>query len=143
MAQSTLTQGPGTLVRDALALELLDSTLAAEATTNPNAGDGWVDAQWPVEVAVYAVTGTVTGTGVTCDIAIQAADLADGTGLVTLGKFATLTEASDDVTKVLRISPSGKKFLRAQVVTAGTTPSVPLVVTVRETHDRVTKTTTA
>lgn len=121
---------PGTLVSDSLAAELLNTTVASAGTVNGTA----VEVPYPAEVAVELATGTVTGTTVTFDVEIQGADDSGfTTNVVSYGRFATLTEASDNVTRYLEARVY-KRYMRARHITAGTTPSVPVVIKVREPH---------
>ena len=118
--------GPGTFVADALAPELFDGTEQTSST------DGsWVEVSRPEVVAVWADTATMGGTGVTVDIEIEAADDASGTNAHVVGKFDTLTEASDDELHTI-IVESYKPYMRARSVIAGTSPSSYVTVTVRD-----------
>lgn len=130
MAQSSLTPGPGTLVRDALA-----PTLASLTNATADVTGSWMDVEFPHDVAVFWEGGAIAGTGVSVDIQIEAADDAAGTNAVVLGKFATLDENDDNATKVLEVY-GAKKYMRAVVTIAGTSPDVTGDVVVREKHDR-------
>lgn len=130
MAQAFLGPNSGSLVRDALAPELVNETALAASQD-----DAWVEVQRVGPVAWFAVTGTVTGTSVVCDIEIQGADDNVGTNTVSYGKFDTITEADDAATRVLETNVF-KPWVRASTVISGTTPVIPVVVTGRQIHDR-------
>lgn len=126
MSQATLTPGVGNFVADALAPELLDGT-ALTAT-----GQGsWVEVDRPRIVAVHLETGTVTGTSVECEVTIESADDSSGTNSVDHGTFTSLSEADDDVDRFL-VAEVWKPYMRASYVIAGTSPDVPVTVTVRD-----------
>ena len=104
--------GPGSYVADALAPELLDGSDLSST------GQGsWVSVSRPGVVAVELVTGTCTGTGTSFDLAIEAADDASGTNAHAIGKFATLDQDDDDVTKVIT-AETYKPYVRANYVIA-------------------------
>lgn len=130
MAQAFLGPNSGSLVRDALAPELVN-----EAALAASQDDAWVQVDFIGPVAWHAVTGAVTGTSVVCDIEIQGADDNSGTNTVSYGRFGTITEADDSETRVLETTVF-KKWVRASTVVAGTTPVIPVVVTGRQIHDR-------
>lgn len=130
---------PGTLVSDSLAPQLADGSNIT-ATANGTA----VEVPYPGVVAVELVTGTCTGTSVTCDVEIQGCDASGfGSNVVSYGRFARLTEASDAVTKVL-IAEVRHRYMRAVYTVAGTSPVLPITIKVRDQHyKQVTATRTA
>ena len=134
MAQASLTRGVGTWVADTEALVLLNgSDVDATGTGGPAPGDDtWQEIFHPGVVQVEAVTGTCTGSSVVCDVSILAADNVDGDNPVVLGKFETITEASDDETRRIVVEILNKPFLQASYVVSGSTPVVPLTVKVRD-----------
>jgi hypothetical protein len=127
MAQASLNPGVGTFVKDMLAPELQDGS-----NVTATANGAWVEVNRVWECVVVLETGTVTGTTVVCDVAIVAADDSSGTNPVTIGEFVTLAEGDDDVTKFLyaRIT---KPWVRAEYTVSGSSPVVPLTITVRDT----------
>lgn len=126
MSQLYLGPGPGNTVEDTLAAELLDGSNITAT------GQGsWVKVNRVEEVVAVLTTGACTGTSVTCDIEVEAADDSSGTNTVSLGKFDTLTEASDSVEKFLPLRVF-KPWIRASYVVAGTTPVVPATLKVRD-----------
>lgn len=130
---------PGTLVQDASAVELYDGTITSKTTTNGT----WKESGLPGEVSVELVTGTLSGSAATIDVEIQGADTNGGTNTVTYGRFSQLTEADGSLTLYLQARVY-KPYVRAVIITGGTTvTSVPLVVTLREPHDRRTVSRTA
>jgi hypothetical protein len=124
----------GTLVRDALAAELFDATVASDTTTTGTA----VHVAHPHLVGIEAV---VSGSGIgSLDIEIQGADNSDfDEGVVSYGHFDAIADAD---TRFLNAYVA-KAYMRAVVVSTGTTTDADIVVTVREPHDRRTPSTTA
>ena len=132
MAQSTLTPGPGTVVRDAIAPKLVDAL--STPLTATQAGS-WVEVPFPKHASIELVTGAVADAGVQVDVEIFAADDSSGNGQVSLGRFSALTDADDNVTRWLDVV-SHKRYMKADVtISGGTSPSVALAVTVRNMHD--------
>ncbi len=130
---------PGTVVRDALAPNLVSgATLTSAGTTNGTPYEiGWVG-----DVQFELVPATVSGTSPTLDITIQAADdSAFTTNVVTIGRFS---QANNTNVKQLN-AYVGKRYVRAVVVVGGTTPSFAgTTLTPVPKHDRrVRNTTTA
>lgn len=130
---------PGTLVSDSLALSLHDGT----AITASGAGSaGWVECDWPAGVAqVEAVIGACTGTSVFAYVQIQGATDSSGTGKVVMGVLGPITDTSDSATYRVPVYMD-KKYVRAYVYAAGTTPSVTPTIVLREKHYQKTATTT-
>lgn len=126
MAQASLNPGVGNFVADALAPVLADGS-DIESTGNGS----WVSVDRPWDVAVVMDTGTVTGTSVTVDVEIQAADDASGTNTVVLGSFATVTDADDDEERIL-VTQTHKPYMRYAATVSGTSPVAPLTITVRD-----------
>jgi hypothetical protein len=124
MSQGFLGANPGTTVKDALEPELHDAAVVASVTGS------WVEVNFPMEVVAVAEVGAVTGTGVTVDIEVQGADDASGTNLVSYGKFDTITESDDNEDRVLSIS-AFKRYVRVDIVAAGTSPSAAVRVVLR------------
>ena len=79
-------------------------------------------------------TGTVTGSGVTCDIVVEgASDSGFTTDVVQYGQFGTIDESDDDI--VLGLTTYiDSRYLRVNATIAGSSPSIPLVVSAREPH---------
>lgn len=136
---------PGTLVRDSLAPSLAAGlTLGSAASSNGTA----VEVDKPGDVRIFVANGTVTGTTPTLALVIQGADdSAFTTNVVTHGSFGASSgtaAAQSNVTRVLDIR-SDKQWMRAQAVTAGTSPVyTATTILVRQGDDRrVPKTDTA
>ena len=120
---------PGSLVRDDNAAQLLDGTALTTTTVG-----SWVNAGHVHEVLCELVTGTVTGTTVVCTVDIELADDGSATGLTQLHSFTALTEADDAVTRTMPLYVN-QGWIRASATISGTTPSVPVTVTLRLPHD--------
>lgn len=125
MPQAFLGSNPGTNIKDALEPELNDST--AETASDTGA---WTEVNFPGEVVAVVDVGAVTGTSVTVDIEVEGADDDSGTNAVSLGKFDTITDASDDEVRILALR-GWKRFMRADIVVAGTSPSAVVPVVLR------------
>jgi predicted secreted protein len=138
MGVKTKPPGPGTYVQDALAASLYNATISSATTTNGS----WVEVEFPHDVAVEVVTGTLTGASATIDIEVQGADTNSGTNTVSYGRFKRLTDADDVVRRVMQAKVY-KKWMRVVIITAGTVTSFPLTIKVREPRDQVTSTTSA
>lgn len=123
--------GPGTLVRDALAYELLDATVTG-------ANDGAHTAvlvSRPGRVAVFLETGSVTGSTPTLDVELQGADnSAFSEGVVSYGAFPQIGD-EDNAEYVLEATVF-KPYMRVVTAAGGSNPSFPVVITVRTQHDR-------
>jgi hypothetical protein len=134
---------PGTLVRDALAPNILaGATLNAAGSTNGTI----VEVVHPREVAFILETGTVTGTTPTLTLTIQGSDSATfASGVVTYGTIVlTGTTAAQSNTARQVQAYAALRYLRATVVLGGTTPVYTgSTLTPRMEHDRRTKATTA
>jgi hypothetical protein len=144
----------GTYVRDALGADLFAASGASYVSGSaPTLGSAATstapihDLHYPGWFAVSLVTGTVTGTTPTLDVNLEASDsatFADTTALptVSLGRFERFGD-EDNATKHMRFY-TNKRYVRAQVITGGTTPvftgTTAKVVPV---HDHVSKSTTA
>jgi hypothetical protein len=109
---------PGTVVRDALAPNLaVGATLNAAGTTNGTV----VDLGEMHEVQIELATATVTGTGPTLNVELQGSDSPTfATGNVSYGRFAQVGD-EDNIRRQLQVFIS-KRYIRAVVVVAGTTP---------------------
>lgn len=123
----------GTFAQDKLAIVLLDDdALDADVT-----GDA-VESGKPAEVRIELVTGDVASTASdTLDVEIQGADNeAFDEGVVSYGKFSTVTGTDDDVTRYLQARVY-KPWIRAvaTVVDDSSSASFPVTVTVRTPHD--------
>jgi hypothetical protein len=128
---STGLLGPGTLVRDAIAPELLDATI----TTSNDGAHSAVEVAHPGEVAIFAVTGTCSDDSATLDLEVQGSDSSSfSSGVVSYGRFAQIAGTEDGSTFVLEADVR-KRYLRVVSVATGTA-SFPVVVTVRTKHDR-------
>lgn len=122
---------PGSLVRDALAPTLLNSTnLTATATGTA------VEVNRPTNVKAYLkVTGTVSGTSPTLNVELQSSDDATfATGVVSHGRFAQVSSTNQD--RFLQADIQNR-YARAVATVAGTTPSFgSVVLTLEEEHFR-------
>jgi hypothetical protein len=116
---------PGTVVRDALAPDLLDGLDLDDAGTETGSS---VELVWPAEVAFALETGTVTGTSPSITVTIQGSDLANfaaqGANVVTVGSFGTTsgTAASQSDRQYTFSTYVDKRYVRAVAVVGGTTP---------------------
>lgn len=112
------------LHNNSAALLLISPQTIASATTTNGTG---------VDISSYEgvgkatlMLGSVTGTSVTIDVNIQESDTVGGT-YTTVTSFTQRTDASDNIIDEISVDlRSRKAFIRGQVVTAGTTPSVPI-----------------
>lgn len=108
---------PGTVVRDALAPNLLTgATLNAAGTTN---GTLW-EAEWPEHIQFELVTGTVTGTTPSLTVEIQTAENSSFTG-GTVSTVGTLVATTSSQTVAFSTHVDAR-YVRARVIVAGTSP---------------------
>lgn len=131
---------PGTLIQDANALNLATgATLNAAGTTTSTVQE----LPYSGKVAVKLTTGTVTGTTPTLNVEIQGSDSATfASGVVSYGRFASVGD-EDNVSRYLSIYHD-KRYIRASVVVAGTTPVFTgTTITPVPPHDHRTAATTA
>jgi hypothetical protein len=135
---------PGTLVRDALAPNLLaGATLDAAGSTNSTV----VQLDKPEDVTFVLETATVSGTNPTITLTVQGSDVAGfGSGVVTFGTLAITTgnaAAQSDVIKQITTYVN-KRYVRVTVALGGTNPDYSdATLTPRQKHDRRTATSTA
>jgi alpha-D-ribose 1-methylphosphonate 5-phosphate C-P lyase len=125
---------PGTVVRDALEANLLTgATLNAAGTTNGTA----VEVLWPGDVQFYLTTATVTGSSPTMTVLIQGADDSGfTTNVVDIGAFDAVGD-EDNAVKQLGSLFVDKRYVRARVALAGTSPVYTgSTVTMVPPHDR-------
>jgi hypothetical protein len=135
---------PGTLVRDALAPNLLTgATLGAAGSTNGTE----VQLDKPEDVTFVLDTGTVTGTNPTISVVIQGSDVSGfGSGVVTFGTIGITTGNAAAQSNVERQITTyvNKRYVRAVVTLGGTNPVYTgTTLTPRQKHDRRTATSTA
>lgn len=130
---------PGTLASDALAVVLNSAAITSKTTTT---GTG-VLVDWPGEIQVEMVLGTLTGSAGTADVEIQGSDSSTfASGVVSYGRFAQFIETATG-TRRLNVNVY-KKYMRAVIVTAGTTvTSYTITITLRPDDYQRTPTTTA
>ena len=136
MAQATRTTGPGTLIRDALA-----PVLKATGDVSADETGSWVQVDRPCEVQVILELGTIAAGVTGFDVEIQGADDSSGTNTVSYGRFATLTGADDNETRVLHASVY-KPYMRSVIDHSGS-GACGTTIKVRQPHDRKTDSTTA
>jgi hypothetical protein len=136
MAQATRTTGPGTLIRDALA-----PVLKATGDVSADETGSWVQVDRPCDVQVIMELGTIAAGVTGFDVEIQGADDSSGTNTVSYGRFATLTGADDNETRVLHASVY-KPYMRADMDHSGS-GACGVTIKVRQPHDRKTDGTTA
>lgn len=110
----------GTLVSDANESNLLaGSTLNAAGTTNATA----VQVDRPGDVAFVLETATVTGTNPVLTVVVQASDASDfAAGTVVTVATLQSTGAAEDNKMYSVCGEVYKKFVRAVVTAAGTSP---------------------
>lgn len=116
---------PGTVVRDALAPNLL-AGLDLDSTGSET-GDS-VDLSWPKDVAFVLETGTVTGTNPTIQVTIEGSDTSDfsasGNNKVSVVAFpvSTGTNTAQSNKQYQVTTYVGKRYVRAVVTLGGTSP---------------------
>jgi hypothetical protein len=134
---------PGTLVRDALAPNILTgATLNAAGSTNGTI----VEVVSPRDIAFILETGTVTGTTPTLTLTIQGSDSATfASGVVTYATIVLTGTTGAQSNTVRQVQAyAALRYLRATVVLGGTSPVYTgSTLTPRQEHDRRTKATTA
>lgn len=110
---------PGTVVRDALATNLLSGlTLNGAGTVNGTAHEiGWAG-----RVQFVATTGTVTGTTPTLVIEIQGCETSDFSTADVL-TLATISFGDEDAVAHEAVTEVNSKFVRAVATKGGTTPN--------------------
>lgn len=109
---------PGSVVRDALATDLLSGlTLTGTGTVTGTA----MEIGWPGKVQFVATTGTVTGTTPTLSIDIQGCETSDFSTdpVVTLG---TISFGDEDDTDHAIVVDVDAKYVRAVATKGGTSP---------------------
>jgi hypothetical protein len=111
---------PGTMVRDALAPNLLaGATLNAAGTSNGTV----VQIDKPGDVRFLLTIGTATGTTPTLDLEVKGADdLAFTVNVVSYGRFSSIAGGVVGSTRVMDADVF-KRYIRATPVIGGTTPS--------------------
>lgn len=132
---------PGTLVRDALAPNLLvGSTLNSAGTTNGTV----VQLDRPCSITLELQLGTVTGTTPTLDVTFQGSDSSTfASGVVTYGQIETSGASQSNINRQITAYVN-HRFVRVIVVIGGTTPVYTGSTLVpRQLHDRRTRTVTA
>lgn len=132
---------PGTYARDALAPNLFTgATLNAAGTTAGTIVDLSAEG---TDVMFEIVTGTVTGTTPTLNVEIEASPSPTfASGVVSLGKFDQIGDEDAVTRRFTTFVPL--RYVRAQVVIAGTTPVYTgSTLTPRTKHDRRTASQTA
>lgn len=111
--------GPGTLVSDYLATNLLTgATLNAAGTTNATA----VAVYRPGDVAFVLTTGTVTGTSPTLSVTILGSDTSDFSDDVVTLATLTSTGATEDNKEYIACGDVYKTYVKAVVTAGGTSP---------------------
>lgn len=132
---------PGTLVTDALAVDLLSGLDLDGASTQTGTA---VEVNKPGDVAFVLTTTTVTGADASIDIEIQGSDASGfGSGVVSYGHFDPVIVTDDNVTRVLNAKVY-KRYVRAVVILGGTAPvCTGSTVYTRQPHLKRTSSTTA
>lgn len=116
---------PGTLVRDANALNLAaGATLTAAATVTGTA----VDISKPQDVQFELATATVGSTGNSATLSVEikgADDLAMSVNVVSFGRFSALsgTDAAQSNLKRYLRARVDKRYVQATLVIGGTAPT--------------------
>lgn len=116
---------------DLLAIEHVENaTIAATGTRNMAAADV-PDVSEFEHLVLLATSGPITGTSVTVDISLQESDdkstWADISGHS--GSTYRFTDTGDNRLILAKLRLHGrKKYIRAQIITAGTTPSAAITV---------------
>ena len=110
---------PGTVVRDALEVDLLDGlTLTGTGTVT---GSAWEASSWAGDVQFVAETGTVTGTNPTMEVTIQGCETSDfSTDPVV--EYGTISIENDDDAELGFTTYVDSKYVRAVAVKGGTSP---------------------
>lgn len=104
-----------------------NATISSASTVNGTT----IDRRGFNDLLCVLFTGTVTGTGVTVITKlVQDSDSGMGSPAdITGALFGTLTDASDNVMRVGRVDlKNAERYIRPNIVVAGTTPSVPLTI---------------
>ena len=114
MAQSFLGPNPGTVVVDALEVELLDGSVSNDVTVV-----AWKEVNFPACVAVVAELGTIADTVNALDIEVVGADDDSGTNLVSYGRFAPIDGSDDGQVRVM-VADVYKRFMGVRVDHEGT-----------------------
>ena len=140
MAQASLSPGPGNYVQDTLVPVLIGTVVSGgqptkvSLTATNTVAYKKVNYLWD-EAQIVVETGTITSadTDTTGDIVVFAADDSSGTNAIEVAKFGTLEDGTgdDDATLSARVRIL-KPYLGAVCTIAGTTPVVPITVTVRD-----------
>jgi hypothetical protein len=111
--------GPGTLVSDSLATNLLTgATLNAAGTDAADA----VAVYRPGDVAFVLTTSTVTGTSPTLSVVITGSDTSDFSDDVVTLATITSTGAGEDSKEYIACADVYKKYVKATVTCGGTNP---------------------
>lgn len=108
-----------------------NATIAATGTRNMATAD-IPDVSEFEHLVLLAASGPITGTSVTVDISLQESDL-PGSGFADIaghsGSTYRFTDTGDNRLILSKIRLHGrKKYIRAQIITAGTTPSAQITV---------------
>lgn len=129
-------RAPGTLIRDALAPEIMgDGSGGTKAITTTGAETG-VDAHWPDECVAVMTIGAVTGTSVDVEVRVESSSVSDfASNVRSHGTFNSVDENDDNTTRRLPVV-APQRYIRANTVTAGgTSPSAALNVTLHYKDD--------
>lgn len=110
---------PGTVVRDAIEVDLLDGlTLTGTGTVT---GTAWEASSWAGDVQFLAETGTVTGTTPTMEVTIEGCETSDfSTDPVV--QYGVISLADDDNASLGFTTFVNSKYVRAVAVKGGTSP---------------------
>ena len=117
---------------DLLAIEHVENATIAAAGTRNMATADIPDVSEFEHMVLLAASGPITGTSVTVDISLQESDsqssgFADITGHS--GSTYRFTDTGDARLILAKLRLHGrKKYIRAQIITAGTTPSAQITV---------------
>lgn len=117
---------------DLLAIEHVENaTIAATGTRNMATAD-IPDVSEFEHLVLLALSGPITGTSVTVDIVLQESD-SQSSGFTDVPGFAAganrFTDTGDNRLILQKLRLHGrKKYIRAQIITAGTTPSAAITV---------------
>lgn len=117
---------------DLLAVEHVENATIAAAGTRNMATADIPDVSEYEHLMLVAAAGTITGTSVTVDIVLQESD-SQSSGFTDVAGFAAgqyrFTDTSDNRLLLAKLRLHGrKKYIRVQIITAGTTPSAAITV---------------
>jgi len=126
---------PGSVVRDALATDLLDGLTLDDETFVLEPGTAW-EAGWCRHTQFVLAIATVTGSSPTLDIDIQGCETSDFStdAVVTLATISAGDEADGTVLAVT--ADVNSKYVRAAVTITGTTVVYTATLTPVPAHDR-------